>query len=210
MTQDDPKGTLHEYLVEARTTLLRKLDGLDEYDVRRPLTPTGTNLLGLVKHVAVCAAGYFGETFDRPFPEPLPWSSESGDPHVDMWSPADESRADVLALWSAAWRHADETIDAVGLDAVGRVPWWPGDRGVLTLHRVLVHMVVEVSRHAGHADILRETIDGQAGRRSPGDNLPEGTDWAAHRQRVEDAARIVGGRWTSSPDTFCRPDGADA
>ena len=56
--------------------LLWKLDGLSEYDVRRPLVPTGTNLLGLVKHVASVASGYFGDTFGRPFAEALPWLAD--------------------------------------------------------------------------------------------------------------------------------------
>ena len=73
MTGWDPKTDLHRYLQDAREALLWKLDGLAEYDVRRPLTPTGTNLLGLVKHLASVELGYFGETFGRPSDEPLPW-----------------------------------------------------------------------------------------------------------------------------------------
>ena len=65
------KAKLHEYLQTGRDALLWKLDGLSEYDVRRPVVPTGTNLLGLVKHVASVEAGYFGATFGRPFAEPL-------------------------------------------------------------------------------------------------------------------------------------------
>ena len=72
----DPKADLHRYLQTARDALLWKLDGLSEYDVRRPMVPTGTNLLGIVKHVASVEAGYFGETFDRPFPERFPWFAQ--------------------------------------------------------------------------------------------------------------------------------------
>ena len=91
MADPDPKAHLHHYLREAREALLGKLDGLPEYDVRRPLTPTGTNLLGLVKHVASVTAGYFGEVFDRPFPEPIPGLSLDAEPNTDMWAHADES-----------------------------------------------------------------------------------------------------------------------
>jgi hypothetical protein len=80
MTGSDPKADLHLYLQAARDALLWKLDGLSEYDLRRPLTPTGTNLLGLVKHVALVESGYFGETFGRPFDAPLPGSKMTRSP----------------------------------------------------------------------------------------------------------------------------------
>lgn len=68
MIDDFAKEHLHSDLREIRETMLRKLDGLPEYDIRRPLTSTGTNLLGLVKHLSVTEARYFGEVFNRPFP----------------------------------------------------------------------------------------------------------------------------------------------
>ena len=85
MTGSDPKADLHRYLQIGREALLWKLDGLSEYDVRRPLTPTGTNLLGLVKHLASIEVGYFGETFGREFPERLGWLDDlDDDPSADM------------------------------------------------------------------------------------------------------------------------------
>ena len=71
MIEDFAKGHLHGQLRRTRQALVWKLEGLSEYDVRRPLTATGTNLLGLVKHLATLEAWYFGEVFGRPFPEPL-------------------------------------------------------------------------------------------------------------------------------------------
>src|SRR3954462_4597570 len=68
MTQADPKSQLHRYLKHAREAVLWKLDGLSEYDIRRPMTPTGTNLLGLVKHVASVEAGYLARPSGDPFP----------------------------------------------------------------------------------------------------------------------------------------------
>jgi hypothetical protein len=65
--EPNPKADLLRYLQDGRDALLWKLDGLSEYDIRRPLTPTGTNLLGLVKHIASVELGYFGDTFGRPF-----------------------------------------------------------------------------------------------------------------------------------------------
>ncbi|MCA2189534.1 DinB family protein [Nonomuraea cavernae] len=191
MTEWDPKAELHRYLQTAREALLWKLDGLSEYDIRRPLTPTGTNLLGLVKHVASVEFGYFGETFGRPSGEPLPWFEEGAEPNADMWATADESREDVIGLYHRAWAHADATIDALAVDAIGHVPWWREGRRQVTLHLILIHMIAETNRHAGHADIVRELIDGAAGLRKENDNLPEGDQawWEEYRGRVERAAR---------------------
>lgn len=189
---DTHQQTLHRYLHVGRDALRWKLDGLSELDARRPLTPTGLNLLGLVHHVAVCAAGYFGETFDRPFPEPLP--DVEADPHADFVVPGGVSLSAALGYVDRAWAHADATIEALPLDAPGRVPWWPGARGEVTLDRVLVHMVAETHRHAGHADVLREGLDGTAGLRADGTNLPGGMDWPDHVARVESAARSAAER----------------
>src|SRR5438105_15581086 len=90
MAEPDPKADLHRYLQAAREALLWKLDGLSEYDIRRPMVPTGTNLLGLVKHVASVEAGYFGETFGRPFGERLPWFEDGAEPNADMCATAEE------------------------------------------------------------------------------------------------------------------------
>jgi uncharacterized damage-inducible protein DinB len=190
MALSDPKDDLHRYLRAARGTLLWKLDGLSEAQMRRPVVPTGTNLLGLVKHVASVAAGYFGDTFGRPFGEPMPWFDEGAEPNADMWATADESRDEVVAFHHRAWAHADATIDALPLDAIGEVPWWPEDRRRTTLHRILVHMVSETDRHAGHADIVRELIDGAAGLRAGNDNLPsaEAEFWDGYRRRLEAVA----------------------
>lgn len=189
MPRFDPKADLHHYLRRSREALLWKLDGLSEYDIRRPLVPTGTNLLGLVKHVAGVAAGYFGEVFDRPFAEPLAWLADDAEPNADMWATANESRDDVVGLYERVWQHADSTIEALALDTPGRVPWW-GERGDVTLHLILVHMIAELNRHAGHADIVRELIDGAAGVSAVNDNLPPGDAawWAAYHDRVEQAA----------------------
>ena len=137
MTGSEPKADLHRYLQAGREALLWKLDGLSEYDIRRPMMPTGTNLLGLVKHVASCEVGYFGDTFGRPFDEPLPWLKDGAEPNADMWATADESRAQIVGLYHRGWAHSDATIEALALDAVGHVPWWPDDRREVTLHRIL-------------------------------------------------------------------------
>lgn len=191
MTGSDPKDDLHRYLRVARGSVLWKLDGLSEYDVRRPMVPTGTNLLGLVKHLAGVEMGYFGETFGRPCDEPYPWNSEDADPNADMWATAEESRDDIVGLYRRVWAHSDTTIDGLALDAIGRVPWWPDDRSEVTLRLILTHVIAETNRHAGHADIVRELIDGTAGRRKVNDNLPPGDRawWDVYRSRLENAAQ---------------------
>jgi uncharacterized damage-inducible protein DinB len=171
MTMEAQKADLQGYLQAARDALVWKLDGLSEYDLRRPMVPTGTNLLGLVKHLAGVEAGYFGVVFDRPFPEPLPWMEATAEPNADLWATVDESRDDIVALYRRVCEHADATIAEVPLDAHGQVPWWPEGRDEVTLHRVLIHVTTETHRHAGHADIIRELIDGAAGLRRDNDNL---------------------------------------
>ena len=194
MVTYEPKADLQRYLQAGRDAMLLKLEGLSEYDARRPLTPTGTNLLGLVKHLASVELGYFGATFDRPSSESLPWFEDGAEPNDDMWATPAESREHIVSLYRRAWAHSDATIHALPLDAVGHVPWWPQDRNEVTLHRILVHMIAETDRHAGHADIVRELIDGSAGLRSVGDNLAPGdaTWWESYRARIEQAAREAG------------------
>jgi uncharacterized damage-inducible protein DinB len=191
MTGSQPKSDLHRYLQVAREALLWKLHGLSEYDIRRPLTPTGTNLLGLIKHVASVELGYFGDTFGRPFNERLSWREDDAEPNADMWATAEESREEIVGLYRRVWAHSDATIEAKALDATGKVVWWPDDRSEVTLHRLLVHVIAETHRHAGHADIVRELIDGTAGLREGNDNLAPGDQawWANYRNRLERVAQ---------------------
>ncbi len=191
----DAKAKLHRYLQVGREAMLWKLDGLSEYDVRRPLTTTGTNLLGLVKHLAGVEYGYFGDTFGRPYDDQLPWMGDGSEPNADMYAAVDESRDDIVDLYRRANTHADATIAALDLDAEGHVPWW-GDANPVTLHWILIHMATETHRHAGHADVVRELIDGAVGFRPEALNLPDGGDdwWAGYVARVEATARAASGR----------------
>jgi uncharacterized damage-inducible protein DinB len=189
------KADLHRYLGMAREAMLWKLAGLSEYDIRRPMTPTGTNLLGLVKHVASVEVGYLGLVFGRPFPEPMPWYEDDAESNADMWATAEETRKDIVGLYRRVWAHDDVTIETRELDAVGSVPHWPAERREVTLHMALVHVIAETNRHAGHADIVRELIDGAAGLRPDHDNMAPGDPewWASYRVRLEDVARQVSG-----------------
>jgi hypothetical protein len=189
MLDSDGKADLHRYLQDAREALLWKLEGLSEYDVRRPLVPTGTNLLGLVKHVTGVEIGVFGETFGRPSDEQVNW--DESDPMSDMFAFPEESRESITGLYRRTWAHSDATIEALPLDAIGHVPWWPADQSQITLHHALVRVATETARHAGHADIVRELIDGAAGWTAAKSNLPDADRpwWQAHHDRVETAAR---------------------
>ncbi|MET8233983.1 DinB family protein [Micromonospora sp. NPDC005298] len=191
MIDDFAKEYLHSDLREMREALLWKLDGLSEYDIRRPLTSTGTNLLGLVKHLSIWEATYFGEVFDRPFPEPLPrWDDDALRQGLDMWATEQETREDIVDRYRRVWQHSDATITALAIDAPGRAPWWP--QPDVKLFAILVHMLIETSRHVGHADILREQLDGSTGtiaRRAPAEH--DAAFWEARRTTIERAARAA-------------------
>ncbi|GAB3670162.1 DinB family protein [Saccharopolyspora tripterygii] len=185
----DEKAMLRRYLDDGREAVRWKADGLSEHDLRRPMTPTGTNVLGVIKHLATMELGYFGDVFGRPSGIPTPWMEPGAEFNADLWATADESSAWVLGLYDRACAHANATIDALDLDSPGSVPWWPS--GDVTLHRILVHMVQETGRHAGHLDIVRELIDGAVGR-GPGNDNMAGDDeaqWREHRDRLERIAR---------------------
>ncbi len=184
------KEYLHGDLREVRQVMLWKLDGLSEYDIRRPLTSTGTNLLGLVKHLSITEARYFGDVFDRPFPQHLPWWDDDAEFGADKWATSDETQTEIVDRYRMACAFADVTIDALDLDASGRVPWWPKPR--VTLFNVIIHVLTETNRHAGHADILREQIDGQVGSNATGVTPYRGTSfWATHRAKIEKAAQAT-------------------
>lgn len=170
--------------------MLWKLEGLGEYDSRRPLTPTGTNLLGVVKHVAIVESGYLGDVFGRPWPHPRPIGPDA-EPNADMWATAEESRQDIIELYRRVWAHSDATIEALPLETGGQVPWWPPERREVTLHQILVHVIAETNRHAGQLDVVRELIDGTTGLRADNDNLPDGDQrwWSDYRARLEQLAR---------------------
>lgn len=186
MVDDFEKTNLHNYLRWTREAMVSKLDGLSDYDVRRPLTATGTNLLGLVKHLAGWEARYLGAVFERPFSGPVvAWDS----PQLaeEMWAAEHETRADILERYEQACAHADATIDALALDAPGTVPWWP--RPNVTLFGVLVHLLAETNRHAGHADILREQLDGMISDCPVRAPEPDAAFWVAHCAELERVAK---------------------
>jgi uncharacterized damage-inducible protein DinB len=188
----DPKAALHHYLQEARDALLWKLEGLGERDLRLPRTPTGTNLLGIVRHVANVEIGYFGPTFGREWPTPdaplvVDDEDYDDDPQADWWVPADVPAVDVVAFYRDVMAFSDATIADLPLEATGSVAWWPEERREVSLARIIVHVIADTTRHAGHADILREAVDGAAGLKPAATNLPD-VDWTAYVTRLRAVA----------------------
>ncbi|MCO1593882.1 DinB family protein [Micromonospora sp. RHAY321] len=189
MIDDFAKDDLHGQLRRTRQALVWKLDGVSEYDVRRPLTATGTNLLGLVKHLATLEAWYFGEVFGRPFPEPLGrWQDADGS---DLWVAPGESREQIIDFYQRARGHADATIEELPIDAPGHVPWW--SRPDVKLFNIMVHVLQETARHAGHADILREQLDGRTGLRAEYEEQIDTAAREAYWAKIERAALEAAG-----------------
>ncbi len=185
------KEYLQGDLRHVREVMLSKLDGLSEYDVCRPLTHTGTNLLGLIKHLAISEAWYFGDVFERPFVgQWRRWDNSRG--HLDtMWVTEEESRSYIVDRYRQAWEYSDATIASLDINAPGYVPWWP--RPHVKLFNVMVHMLAETHRHAGHADVLREQLDGVVGNNTTTSVLDESSTsmWADHRAKIENAAKAA-------------------
>jgi hypothetical protein len=134
----EPKAALRHYLQSNRDALLWKLDGLSQRDLRMPRTPTGTNLVGIVKHMANVEIGYLGDTFGREWPTPEERISDEdfeADPQADWYATESETCDGIIDLYRRVWTFADATIEELPLDALGRVPWWPEDRNPVALER---------------------------------------------------------------------------
>lgn len=180
------KDVLHACLKQQREALLWKLEGLGERAARMPMTATGSNLLGIVKHVASVESGYLGAVFGRPGVDELPWMVEADEKgnNADMWATAEQDIAWVAAFYRRVSAHSDRTIDELGLDAKGFVPWWGPERGEVTLGQIIIHVIAETARHLGQVDIIREQADGAVGYLPPPrhDNLPDRTPqwWAEY------------------------------
>ena len=154
------KDSLFTSLQRHRDAVLWKVENLDDANLRRSMTPSGTNLLGLVKHLGAVEYGWFCETFGLPT-EPLPF--DQNEENADLRVRPDETTEDVLAFYARARAAADQAIAAHDLDDLGTA--WFGE--AVTMRWVLIHMVEETARHAGHMDIVRELIDGMTGDHRP-------------------------------------------
>jgi uncharacterized damage-inducible protein DinB len=158
----DERATLVEYLRCQRLTLELKCSGLDAADLaRRSVEPSTMSLLGLVRHMAEVERGWFrrvmaGQDAPRHF-----CSDTNRDGDFDGAVPDPEVVAEAWKVWRAECAFTDRFVaEAPDLDVTGNDPW----HGPVSLREVLVHMVEEYARHNGHADLLRERIDGRVGQ----------------------------------------------
>jgi hypothetical protein len=113
---------------------------------------------------------------------------------LGMYATETESRELVTEFYRRVWAHSDATIEELPLDARGTVPWWPAERRHPTLHTLLVHTIQETARQAGHADIIREAIDGAVGLREGVTGMPPDADadaWKQHYDKLETIARSM-------------------
>lgn len=182
----DLKPVLQEYLQATRALMLSKLEGLGEYDRRRPLVPSGTNLLGLVKHLTGIEYVYLGTSVGRPPERPLPWEEDGSVwDGADLWAQPSESSEYLTGLYRQACAHSDESLALLGLDAPAEVPHWSDEKRHTTLGALLVRVVDETAHHAGHADIVRELIDGTGGRDA---DVLDASGWREYHAKVQRAA----------------------
>ena len=192
------KQLLHAHLRLNRDVLLWKLDGLSEADQRRPMTPTGTNLLGLVKHMTGVECAYLCTAFGRERPT-LAWEADEDaalGEWSDMYATPEETAEGIVADYRAAWAASDRTIDELALEIEGRHP----ALGItVSLRWMLLNVLQDTLRHAGHADIVREMIDGAAGHTRWNPSVPEDVE---HRERY--VAHIRGEIDTESWLTYLR------
>jgi len=146
--------TVLAFLLFARSCVLKKVNGLDEEQLRRRLVVSDTTLLGLVQHLADAERYWFGYT--------LAGDPRHADVDFDMRVAPNRSADQVIGGYQTAIAESDAHIHAAaGLDVRTA---HPVNDEPLTLRWVLAHMTSETARHAGHADILRELIDGVTGR----------------------------------------------
>ena len=150
------KECLYVDLDRHRDVVLWKLEGLEEEQLRHAMTPPGTSLLGLVKHLAAVEYGWFCSTFGRDT-EPLPF--DESDPDGDLRVEPGETSASIVDFYGRARVAADRVIEELDVDALGTS--WTGT--TVSMRWVLIHMIEETARHAGHLDILRELVDGATG-----------------------------------------------
>lgn len=152
----DEKTTLSSFLDWYRDAMVRKIEGLDREAATRKLVPSSTTLLGMVKHLGFVERGWFQGVF---LGEPIQRLRTPADPDAEFRIEPDEDVEGIVNQYVEAYVRSRAIVDTANLEDHARRP----DRSNYTLRWIMVHMIEETARHAGHADILREQIDGATG-----------------------------------------------
>jgi hypothetical protein len=181
----DEKALLSTQLRLVQQALIWKCEGLSDAELRRPMTKTGTNLIGIVKHLTGVTYGYLCSAFGRER-ETFPWEfDEELFYGLDMWATPEESTDEILAAYRRACDAASQTIEELDLDTTGK-----HHTGLtVSLRWMVFNVLIDTTRHAGHADIVREAIDGSVGTGRVFPNTASGDDEEYRRMYL---ARITG------------------
>lgn len=153
----DERSTLEGFLDFQRAVIIRKAEGISLEDATRAATPSSLTLLGMVKHLAYAERWWFRMCFAG---EDAPHISTDQDPDADFRVEPGETAEEIIDLYRAEIARSREITKAAGLDDMAVRT---ARLGRMSLRWILVHMIEETARHAGHADIIREAIDGATG-----------------------------------------------
>lgn len=181
---------LREYLNDAREAILWKCEGLSDAQARKPLTPTGTHVMGLLLHLALTESQYFISCLGREIENPIIRGIINAEDAQGAFLPPPKlTLVDVVKIYRETTAAADAVLDELELDSPAVVQWWIKHRHT-TVERLLVHMIAESHRHAGHLDIVREQLDGFVGLRPSAPNIPDLTpaQWEEQRHRLKELA----------------------
>jgi len=163
--QADERQSLSAFLDFQRATVIRKVEGVPKADLGRTALPTTElTLAGLLKHLALVEDSWFQAVFlGEPLPEPWVSAPFDDDPDWDFHSAPDDEPPDLLRLYTAAVGRSRDVVAVE--ESLDRLSMWTGEREgkPFSLRWILLHLIEETARHAGHADLLREAIDGQTG-----------------------------------------------
>jgi uncharacterized damage-inducible protein DinB len=149
---------LTEFLDYQRAVVLRKVAGLDDEQLRRPMTASGLTMLGFVKHIAYVERWWFRVVFAGE-PVEVPWTDD--DPDADWRVEPDDTTDAIVALYLEEIERSRAIASRAELDEIARNPRVQDDD--VTMRWILLHMIEEIARHLGHADIMREALDGATG-----------------------------------------------
>jgi uncharacterized damage-inducible protein DinB len=152
------RETLEGALDWYRAVVERKVDGLSLEEARRVMTPTGLSLLGVLKHLGYVERGWFREAFAG---EDVESVDSGGDNSAEFVIDPSDTVESVVSFYRDEVERSREIAGGSSLESLSTETPWFGDH--VSLRWILVHMLEETARHAGHMDVMREKIDGRTG-----------------------------------------------